>query len=91
LVGRGPDGIHGKLVLKRLCQKVFGGEFTYRKKQGFGIPLRQFMARALFQEQLHDRIIPGIEKRGVFAVDVVRRIVQNIETADWAEFDDAGC
>jgi asparagine synthase (glutamine-hydrolysing) len=87
LVGRGPDGTHGKLVLKRICEKVFGRDFTYRKKQGFGIPLRQFMARASFQQQLHDRILPGIEKRGVFAVEGVRRVVENIESADWAEIE----
>ncbi|WP_376696617.1 asparagine synthase (glutamine-hydrolyzing) [Wenzhouxiangella sp. EGI_FJ10305] len=87
LMGRGPNGPHGKLILKRICEKVFGRDFTYRKKQGFGIPLRQFMARSSFQNELHDRILPGIEKRGVFAVEVLRRTARNIKAAEWADIE----
>jgi len=87
LVGRGPDGPHGKLVLKRICEKVFGREFTYRKKQGFGIPLRQFMARATFQEDLQERVLPGIEKRGLFKSDLLRKTVRNIESAPWEDIE----
>ncbi len=87
LMGRGPDGLHGKLILKRICEKVFGRDFTYRKKQGFGIPLRQFMARASFQSELHGRILPGIEKRGVFSVEVLHRTARNIEAAEWADIE----
>lgn len=87
LIGRGPDGRHGKLILKKICEKVFGRDFTYRKKQGFGIPLRQFMARASFQNELHGRILPGIEKRGVFAVELLRRTAGNIDAAEWTDIE----
>lgn len=87
LMGRGPDGPHGKLILKRICEKVFGRDFTYRKKQGFGIPLRQFMARTSFQSELHGRILPGIEKRGVFTVEALRKTARNIEAAEWADIE----
>ena len=87
LMGRGPGGRQGKFILKQICEKVFGREFTYRKKQGFGIPLRQFMARPSFQDQLQGRILPGIDKRGVFAVDPLRKTVRDIQTAAWADIE----
>jgi len=85
LVARGPNGRHGKFILKQICERVFGSDFTFRTKQGFGIPLRQFMARASFQDKLNTNILPGIAKRGIFKISPIRKSVIDIQTADWAE------
>jgi asparagine synthase (glutamine-hydrolysing) len=87
LIGRRSDGLCGKLILKQVCERIFGRDFTYRKKQGFGIPLRQFMARASFQEALQARILPGIEKRGLFKIELLRTTARNVEAAPWADIE----
>jgi len=54
-----------KYLLKKSAEKIFGKEFSFRKKMGFGVPVRQFYSNRRFLEYIHDEIIPGTRIRGV--------------------------
>jgi asparagine synthase (glutamine-hydrolysing) len=55
-----------KYLLKELSEKIFGNSFTFRKKQGFSIPLKEFFLSDDFQKLWKNSILPGIRNRGVF-------------------------
>ena len=82
LVGRQSGKVHGKLILKQICERIFGHSFTYREKSGFGIPLRSFMSQPSFQTHLQQSIVPGIEARGVFDVAPIRKTVDDLANAN---------
>jgi asparagine synthase (glutamine-hydrolysing) len=56
----------GKWLLKELCGEVFGADFAYRDKMGFGIPLKSFFSSDAFISRWENEILPGIQKRGLF-------------------------
>ena len=43
---------------------------------GFGIPLREFFLNTNFSEYLNDKILPGIQARGLFNYKLVSGWVQ---------------
>ncbi|MEJ5310873.1 MAG: asparagine synthase (glutamine-hydrolyzing) [Anaerolineae bacterium] len=56
-----------KMPLKQIAKKYFGADFAYRRKMGFGIPLRTFFSAPLFEEMMEDLILPGVRTRGMFS------------------------
>jgi asparagine synthase (glutamine-hydrolysing) len=61
------EGINNeKYLLKKIMANVFGNDFAFRNKMGFGIPVREFFTNKTFIEYLNDKIVPGIKKRGLF-------------------------
>jgi len=61
-----PEGLNSeKYLLKKSAEKIYGKEFSFRKKMGFGIPLRQFYSNHRFLEYINDKIIPGTRFRGI--------------------------
>ena len=55
-----------KFVLKKISESIFGNSFSFRKKQGFGIPLKEFFLSEEFNKIWVDTIFPGLKKRGIF-------------------------
>jgi asparagine synthase (glutamine-hydrolysing) len=70
---RGARARSTKRVLKQLASRHFGEDFVYRRKVGFGLPLGAYYAHPRFAELMQERLLPGIEKRGLLQGDVVRR------------------
>ena len=87
LINKWNGNIEGKLLLKRLCGEKLGNNFAFRKKQGFGIPLKDFMATDEFQTRWFDEIEPGIKARGIFCNEPVSNWVSNINNAEPVQLD----
>lgn len=73
--------IETKYLLKEICASIFGDEFAYREKKGFGIPLKEFMNSSSFVELWITKIRPGIEKRKLFKMDKVDKWILNLKNA----------
>lgn len=62
-----------KVVVKELARRTFDDEFVYRRKSGFSLPLAQYFRSPRFIEMMEDRLLPGMQGRGLVDVDEVRR------------------
>lgn len=58
---------------------VFGHDFAFRDKMGFGIPLREFFVKDRFNQYLNDKILPGVKSRDIFNNKIVSDWVGNIK------------
>lgn len=68
-------GLRRKYILKRAAERVLPKEVVWRRKAGFGAPLRSWLRgplKPLVQELLSEETI---KRRGLFRAPVVRRIV----------------
>jgi asparagine synthase (glutamine-hydrolysing) len=68
-----------KYILKKMCAGVFGDDFAFRDKMGFGIPLRSFMAKPGFNNYLREEIIPGIKKRNILNSTAIENWTSNLQ------------
>jgi asparagine synthase (glutamine-hydrolysing) len=66
-----------KILLKKLAAKYFDHDFVYRRKSGFGLPLKSYFARPRFKEMMEDVLLPGMRHRGIIKADVVERLWRN--------------
>ena len=62
-----------KAVVKALARRQCDEAFVTRRKAGFNLPLAQYFRSARFTELLEDRLLPGMARRGIVDVGVVRR------------------
>ncbi len=76
-----------KYLLKRMAADTFGGDFAFRDKMGFGIPLKEFFENRKFDEYLYDKILPGIRSRGLFNSDPVKKWLSDISRLNYAEME----
>lgn len=76
-----------KYLLKEIAAKIFGKNFAFRKKMGFGIPMAEFFSKSDFREYLNDLIIPGIQKRGLFSHRYVSRWKDAIPNLNYIELE----
>ena len=70
-------GFKRKYILKRALEKLLPHEVVWRKKAGFGAPIRSWLRgalRPLVNELLSDEVIT---KRGLFRPQEVRRIIDH--------------
>jgi asparagine synthase (glutamine-hydrolysing) len=63
----------GKIIVKDLARRTFGGAFVDRRKSGFNLPLGQYFRSARFVSMMEDRLLPGMASRGLVDVAIVRR------------------
>lgn len=63
-----------KVVVKELARRVFDDTFVYRRKQGFALPLAQYFRAPRFVQLMEDRLLPGMQSRGLVDVNAVRRM-----------------
>lgn len=68
-----------KYLLKQMTAGVFGHDFAFRDKMGFGIPLREFFVKDRFNQYLNDKILPGVKSRDIFNNKIVSDWVGNIK------------
>ena len=76
-----------KYLLKKMCAGVFGNDFAFRNKMGFGIPLREFMTKPGFNSYLRDEILPGIKKRNILNSHTIELMVNNLQKISTPELD----
>jgi asparagine synthase (glutamine-hydrolysing) len=62
-----------KKVVKELARRHFDDEFVYRRKSAFNLPLAQYFRSGRFVAVMEDRLLPGMARRGLVDVAVVRR------------------
>lgn len=68
-------GLKRKYILKRALEKVLPRDLVWRKKAGFGAPIRAWLRRPL--RPMVDELLSEetIRRRGLFRPDEVRRII----------------
>ena len=62
-----------KILLKRLTSRVLPPEFDRQRKQGFSIPLAQWLKRGAFRELFHDVLL---DTRSIFDQRTVRGLLK---------------
>lgn len=63
-----------KKLLKSICRDIFGDEFAYRKKQGFGIPIMDYFSEGEVKQFIEKEVLPGIRKRGILNASAVESV-----------------
>ena len=76
-----------KYALKKLTGSLFGDDFAFRQKQGFGIPLRNFFREKVFYQYLADDILPGIKQRQIFNGQLSQQWLNNLDTISVHELE----
>ena len=59
--------------MKKLTSGMYGKEFAFRDKMGFGIPLKQYFSDGDFKQYLQDVVLPGISQRGILNPDIIKK------------------
>jgi asparagine synthase (glutamine-hydrolysing) len=68
-------GLKRKYILKRAAEKLFPPEIVWRKKAGFGAPIRSWLRGAL-QPMVDDLLSEEtVRRRGLFSPEEVRRVI----------------
>ncbi len=76
-----------KYILKKMCAGVFGNDFAFRNKMGFGIPLREFMSKPGFNGYLREEIVTGIKRRNLLNGNQIESWINNLQNIRSAELD----
>jgi asparagine synthase (glutamine-hydrolysing) len=88
LLRKSPEGTNTeKYLLKKMAAGVFGEEFAFRDKMGFGIPVREFFRNAPFYEYLNDQVLPGIRNRGLFNHQGISGWLSDVESLRYNELE----
>jgi asparagine synthase (glutamine-hydrolysing) len=69
-------GLRRKYILKRAAETLLPRDVVWRKKAGFGAPIRAWLRgplRPLVEEMLSDETV---RRRGLFRAEEVRRVVE---------------
>lgn len=76
-----------KYLLKTITAGIFGDDFAFRNKMGFGIPLKVFLANPRFKEYFYDKIISGTKKRGILNNKKIENWLNNISSIEYHEME----
>lgn len=76
-----------KYILKKVTADVFGNDFAFRNKMGFGIPLREFMTKPSFNAYLKSEILTGLAKRKILNTNQITSWINNLLTINQAQLD----
>lgn len=87
LIGDKNGKTEGKYALKEICTNKLGESFAYRRKMGFGIPLKEFMSSPSFQQKWEEEILPGIIKRQIFSATALQTWMKNLPALQSAQLD----
>ncbi len=79
LLKRTGTRIQGKYVLKSICSDIFGKEFSYRDKGGFGIPCRDYMKKPIFLHYVEESILPCMKERGLINYQYIEKWMHNLD------------
>ena len=85
---KSPEGYNTeKYLLKKITAGMFGNDFAFRDKMGFGIPLREFFLNKKFAEYLNDKILSGIRGRELFNHKLVSDWLSDIRKLKYQEIE----
>lgn len=88
LVRRSPEGYNNeKYLLKKVTAGIYGDNFAFRDKMGFGIPLKEFFSTKEFNDYLRDKIFRQIRQRGIFNSKLISSWISKINTLNYYELD----
>ena len=88
LLRKSPEGYNTeKYLLKKMAAGTFGNDFAFRDKMGFGIPVREFLLNPGCSGYLKDKILPGIQNRGLFNYDLISGWLSNIKKVKYYELE----
>ena len=76
-----------KYLLKKIAGNIFGNQFAFRDKMGFGIPLKDFFSQNDFYDYLYSQVLPGIKGRGIFNSQLITHWVSNIQSLKYYELE----
>jgi asparagine synthase (glutamine-hydrolysing) len=76
-----------KFPLKEICSDLFGDNFAFRNKMGFGIPLKSFLSSEEFQNRWKLEFLPSIETRGIFNFSLLSKWMRNPEKLNPTQLD----
>ncbi len=69
------DSNHGtKMILKSLCSKIYGPQFTFRFKEGLGMSLYDVFLDESVKEFVEKVLFPGISTRGIVDFNFISEI-----------------
>ena len=70
-------GLIGKWVLKKAMEPILPRDVIYRKKVGFGVPLRRWIKQDL-SELINDLLsVESVNNRGLFSPKGVRQLISD--------------
>jgi asparagine synthase (glutamine-hydrolysing) len=70
-------GAEGKYIFKKSLEPLLPHDILYRRKRGFSVPLKSWMAGWLGEEFERDIAAPdGLDASGLFDMGVVRRLLE---------------
>ncbi|MBE0653577.1 MAG: asparagine synthase (glutamine-hydrolyzing) [Bacteroidales bacterium] len=88
LLRKTPEGLNNeKYLLKKLTAEVFGHDFAFRNKMGFGIPLREFLMNSRFREYMMDKVLSGIKVRNLYDHNLIATWITNIKHLEYTEME----
>ncbi len=70
-----------KYILKKALEDILPEEILYRKKQGFGVPLKYYLRKDL--KDLVEKYIFNFNKHNLYSRDIVDNIKRIIEKKEW--------
>ena len=70
-----------------MCSQIFGNDFAFRQKMGFGIPLRKFFRDKEFTEYLRDKVLISVKQRGIYNINIVSNWINNIENLKYQDLE----
>jgi len=67
----------GKLLLKKLMEKYYPKDFLYRKKMGFGLPVKEWFGQnGVLYDEIHDRLLSSNSKlNDFFEPSVIKNVI----------------
>lgn len=74
------DWINGKFLIKELCARKFGYDFSFRKKHVMSLDRRNMLKGKKFSEIYEDKIHPGIKSRGIIDSKIIDNLYKNIDS-----------
>jgi asparagine synthase (glutamine-hydrolysing) len=88
LLRNSPNGRNTeKYLLKKMTADIFGEDFAFRKKMGFGIPVKDFFSEVRFLEYMNEQVLPGIKRRGLFTHKLISGWLGDINGLKYTEME----
>lgn len=75
----------GKYLLKEVCADLFGDDFSYRRKMGFGLPYYRYFQEKRFRNYFYELILPKMKERGILDARTVENWYAGLGRASWGE------
>lgn len=69
----------GKFPLKQIAAKIYGNDFSFRRKVGFPLPFHKYMYTPVIKSYFYDSILPGIKKRNFMNASYIKALYENTD------------